>query len=114
MQLESYTDHKNSDPHTSQDGRRADLDACQSEQRHAQNKRPPLPANPRSADLYVYKSKAKMLNRVPTYQPAAGLNLSDNDDVSTRVSSKSQVQRNYLHQKKNSANLDYCMPTHDS
>lgn len=63
--------------------------------------------NPKSADVYVHK-KAKI---PPLKQPSYGLhsNISDNEDASTRVSSKSQAQRNYVYQKQN-VNLDYLNP----
>lgn len=79
---------------------------CQSEQQSRQGPRYKPPVNPRSAD--VYSKKAKM---APHYKQALGLhsNGSDNDDTSTRVSSKSQAQRNHVYQKQN-VNLDYYMP----
>lgn len=72
--------------------------------------------NPKSAD-YVHKAKAKMLQKLPAPQlkQAVGYrsNASDNEDASTRVSSKSQAQRNHYYQKQN-VNLEYLNAAHDS
>lgn len=67
--------------------------------------------NPKSADVYAHKAKAK----IPPFKlPSYGLhsNISDNEDASTRVSSKSQAQRNYVYQKQN-INLDYLNQVQD-
>lgn len=81
---------------------------CQSEQHSRQGPRYKPPVNPKSADLYLHNKKAKM---VPHYKQAVGLhsNASDNEDASTRVSSKSQAQRNHVYQKQN-VNLEYYQP----
>jgi hypothetical protein len=67
--------------------------------------------NPKSADVYAHKAKAK----IPQFKlPSYGLhsNISDNEDASTRVSSKSQAKRNYAYQNK-TINLDYLNPVQD-
>lgn len=54
------------------------------------------PAIPKSAEHYLNKAKAHLINHIPSYKQNYGHNnyLSDNEDASTRVSSKSQIRRN--------------------
>lgn len=84
----------------------------QSEPHSRQGNRYKPPVNPKSADIYLKNNKAKM---APHYRQALGLhsNGSDNDDTSTRVSSKSQAQRGHGYQRQN-ANLDYYMGGRDA
>jgi len=76
---------------------------CQSVQGSRQGQRVKPSANPRSADIYLHKPKAKLLNKLPLYNKIVGQqplsNMSDNEDASTRVSSKSQAKRNQMYSK---------------
>lgn len=122
LKLDYNSDNQKLEKKFSDDQRESEQPVCQSEQNSRQSRRakskPPV-ANPKSADLYMHKAKAKMLAQVPTYKPIVGMgglghsDISDRDDVSTRVSSKSQAQRNYKYQKANVADY-YAVPSHES
>ena len=97
--LDCNSDHQKVEKQLSYDQRGSEL-VCQSEKRSIsrQAERAKPPTNPKSADVYAHKAKANLLAKLPYHKPTPS-NGSDNEDASTRVSSKSQAQRNYVYQK---------------
>lgn len=93
MKVDYNSDTNKGDKQLSIDERSASSKhpVCQSVQNSRQGERIKPPANPKSADVYHHKPKAQHINKLPLYSKIVGMqsNMSDQDDVSTRVSSKS-------------------------